>query len=94
MGTLFHQRERDWLNVTDDGVERFLEYAITLSKKYKVKVSDVLEVYKVLEMQRANDLYVKNGDAFDEQMAGIGKLLQKIGRTSESFDTYLEDDEL
>lgn len=78
MGTLFHQRERDSFGVTKPDVDHFLQAAVELSKKHKVDVSDVIEAFKVLEMERTNNLYHWNGDAFDEQMAGIGEILDDI----------------
>jgi hypothetical protein len=38
----------------------------------------VISASRVLELKRQNELYVNNGDAFDEQIAGIGELLQKL----------------
>lgn len=31
----------------------------------------------MLELQRKNNLYVANGDAFDEQLAGFGDLIKE-----------------
>lgn len=77
MGTLFKQSERNSFKVSKSDAENFLKEAIDLAKKHKVEVSDVIEIFKILELKRKNDLYHWNGDTFDEQMAGIGELLKE-----------------
>ena len=37
-----------------------------------------MQAAKILEMKRKNDLYVNNGDAFDEQLAGFGEILKDL----------------
>ena len=49
-----------------------------LSKKHKISTNEVIHAVEVLELRRKNDLYVANGDTFDEQMAGLGNLLQDL----------------
>ena len=75
MGTLFHQPERPYFDVRSEKLDDFLAEAKILARKHGITVGDVIEAKKALEMERRNDLYVKNGDAFDEQIAGIGELL-------------------
>ena len=81
MGTLFHQEPRNYRSVQESELKAFLEYAVALSKHFKISVSDVIEAKKVLELQRQNTIYVENGDTFDEQLAGFGKILQDIADT-------------
>ncbi|CCQ64077.1 conserved hypothetical protein [Crocosphaera watsonii WH 0402] len=46
-------------------------------------MSDVIAAKSALEQERSNNLYVKNGDTFDEQMAGFGELIQELNRVME-----------
>ncbi len=78
MGTLFNQSPRKYWEVTKESVDSLLEDAVELAKKHKVKISDVFEAYKVCEEQRKHNLYVSNGDALDEQLAGFGDLIQNL----------------
>ena len=49
-----------------------------IAKESSLPIETVIEAARVLEMKRANDLQVANGDIFDEQIAGIGEVLQQI----------------
>lgn len=89
MGTLFNQPERNYRRVTTSDVEYFLEDAIKISKKLKISLSDVIEAQKILELERQNSLYVENGDAHDEQMKGVGEIIQQL---AESVRALCSDD--
>lgn len=78
MGTLYSQDSRDWHRLTEGHLDNFLSYATELAGKHKIAVSDVIAAARVLELRRANDLYVSNGDIHDEQIAGIGEELRGI----------------
>lgn len=86
MGTLFNQPVRDYRRVSSDHLDSFLTDIAALSKKHGVSVSDAIAAARVLELARRNDLYVSNGDIFDEQMAGLGELLEKISSAIEQFN--------
>ena len=83
MGTLYDQQPRDYKSVSIDYVGDFLTEVLGLAKKHKVNVADVIEAHKVLELKRRNDLYVANGDIYDEQMAGIGKEIEAVANSIE-----------
>lgn len=85
MGTLFNQPERKYQRVSSDHLDSFLQDIASLSKKHGISVSDAIAAARVLELSRQNDLYVSNGDIFDEQVAGIGELLEKIGAAIEQL---------
>ena len=78
MGTLFSQKERNYCTVEDSHLDAFIAVIVKLSKKHGISVAEVIAAKEVLESERKNDLYVRNGDAFDEQMAGFGELLQQL----------------
>ena len=80
MGTLFEQQPRqtavkyfspkgsiDWCRWID-------KQAIELGWE----VSDVLKAFEIAEMEKANALALRDGDAKDEQLAGLGKIFQNL----------------
>ena len=78
MGTLFDQDERDYRRINKGDIEAFLLDSLELAKKHKVSITDVIKAANVLQLERRNDLFVSNGDIFDEQMAGVGELLKEL----------------
>ena len=46
--------------------------------------SEAIELLKVAEMRMQNYLYLDNGDIWDEQIAGIGKILEDIAQAIRS----------
>ena len=78
MGTLHSQPKREHFRVSASDLDLFLGDAVKLAAKHKVAVSDVLAAKQALESERRNDMFVANGDAFDEQISGIGAILEGI----------------
>ena len=78
MGTLFNQKEREHEEVTEENLESFLGTAARLAKKHKVSISDVIATKHALELERQNKLAVRSGDTLDEQLAGLGELVQDL----------------
>jgi hypothetical protein len=87
VGTLFNQEPRNYRLISPDDLRSFLESATHLAKEFNISVSDVIQAKKALEMERQNSLYVANGDAFDEQLAGLGEILQDLVSAIESLKT-------
>lgn len=69
----------------DSDIDSFVGTAVKLAKKHGVSVADVIAAARVLEVARTNNLYVANGETFDEQVAGVGEELQKISAAIESL---------
>lgn len=85
MGTLFNQPKRKYQSISSDHLDSFIQDIASLSKKHGISVSDAIAAARVLELSRQNDLYVSNGDIFDEQIAGIGELLEKMSSAIEQL---------
>jgi hypothetical protein len=85
MGTLFDQDPRDYRRIDENYIDAFLGMAVKMSKKHNVTVADVIAAANVLELKRKNDLTVDNGNIFDEQMAGIGHILNDIDASIENL---------
>jgi len=78
MGTLFDQKVRHYGTVEYSHLDDFIAVIVKLSKKHGISVAEVIAAKEVLENERNNNFQVNNGDAFDEQMAGFGELLQQL----------------
>jgi hypothetical protein len=76
MGTLYEQAPRRWHEVEEPEIDEFLSTVIRLAEKHGISVSDVIAASRVLELARQNNLYIEDGDAFDEQLAGLGRILE------------------
>ncbi|MDZ7817414.1 MAG: hypothetical protein U5K55_01860 [Aliarcobacter sp.] len=78
MGTLYTQELRMTYDLDMEQCNEFFDDVQTLTKSHKMTNQEIIEGLKVLELRRKNDLFVNNGDIYDEQIAGIGKELSKI----------------
>jgi len=79
MGTLTEQTPRKYArHESTKIILNEIDKIKAISLQTGLTVSEVINTCKMLEMRRKNNLYVMNGDAFDEQMAGIGKLFEEF----------------
>lgn len=78
MGTLFYPDVRKNCDVSAVNTEKELIVLKNIAKKNKTALSAVIEVRKILEEKRKNDLFVCDRKAWDEQIAGLGEILEKI----------------
>lgn len=90
MGTLFNQPVRKWLEYNDQDIINFIEQIQEISKKTKLSVDQIINIYEIKELTRKNDLFVQNGDIHDEQMAGIGELFKKLNESVEGLANAIE----
>jgi len=91
MGTLFNQSPRfNHRRDDDDAVSNQVRLIQRVANKTGQSYKEVLETCKMLEMSRQNDLYVNNGDAFDEQMAGFGELIKEAFVLGMDYPSALE----
>ena len=72
MGTLFEQPVRDQQHVTARDVLDHIDTMKNVAREADISLDQAIEVWRVMEQARANNLAVSNGDIHDEQMAGIG----------------------
>jgi hypothetical protein len=72
MGTLFEQPVRDRQHVTARDVLDHIDTMKNVAREADISLDQAIEVWRVMEQARANNLAVSNGDIHDEQMAGIG----------------------
>lgn len=78
MEGLFDQPTRNRRFYSPTQLEKELETLLDISRKYKVPIADIIQLKIALEMERSNNAYVDNGDAWDEHMEGISQLLETL----------------
>lgn len=90
MGTLFNQPVRQRVPVTEANLTNFIESLKKMAKQTGLSIDQIIKAAEIKEKERANDLYVSNGDIHDEQMAGIGELLNGINTNLERLAKAIE----
>ena len=83
MGTLHSQPERDFKRVTQFDIEEKILRIQAVSKVTGISFDQALRVWELQEQIRRNDLFVANGDIWDEQIGGIGDAIERIGSALE-----------
>lgn len=78
MGTVFQQPVRDRLSISHDDILMHVHELTSVAETAGVSLDQVVAVWRVLEMSRANDLAADNGDIHDEQMAGFAGILETV----------------
>lgn len=81
MGTLFEQPVRLRCHVDRESMLSVVDMLKSVSKESKLDLKTVVDIYHAEVIDRFTDCYVNNGDAFDEQMSGFGKLLLDISES-------------
>jgi len=77
MGTLFKQSPRNGhYCYNEEAIIKEIDKLKRIAVKTDISYADAVKTVKVLELRRSNDLYLSNGDTFDEQIAGIGEILK------------------
>lgn len=80
MGTLINQPPRDYKTIDQHDVINEIKSIEEIADVTGFSVDQVIKVRSILEMKRRNSLYVANGDIFDEQIGGIGQLIEEFRR--------------
>lgn len=80
MGTLFDQSPRKYWNSSSlkDDVIYYLEEMQLASDETGETIENCLKAAEIMELSRRNNIFVADGDAKDEQLAGFGNLLQEL----------------
>lgn len=92
MGTVFSQPERKPYDVLVGALEHSTTIAQSIAKRFALPFDSVVALMHVLELRRANDLAVANGDAWDEQISGVAEELQRIAHAFEQLQEKFCDD--
>lgn len=93
MGTLFEQKPREFLHIDEKAIINEIETLKKIASKTKLSIDQVIKISEIKQLKRKNNLYVHNGDIHDEQMSGIGTLLEKIDSRFERLAIAFENTE-
>lgn len=91
MGTLFNQEPRRNHKFSQENFDDYMDLIKYGQSQHKLTIDQSIEVCRLLEMRRANNLSWDNGDIHDEQLMGIGELMQAYGRTMEEIKVILDE---
>jgi hypothetical protein len=78
MGTLYDQKPRKQYSVNIMDAIAFYKMAKLKAVENGININKLIKVYELLIVDRRNNLILDNGDIHDEQMMGIGDLINKI----------------
>lgn len=78
MKALNEHAPRNYNLISREDVINEIEFIDEICTATKTKFSEVVKVMQLLEIRRKNDLYVANGDTFDEQIAAVGSLIEQL----------------
>jgi protein-disulfide isomerase-like protein with CxxC motif len=76
VGTVFKQPVRDRHHVTARDVLDHIDTLKAVAQEAGISLDQAIEVWRVMEQARANNIAVANGDVHDEQMAGFASILE------------------
>lgn len=78
MGTLHDQKPRNYKTVISQDAKDLIDEILDVAEATNVSFNEALRVYELLEQKRKTDCFVDNGDIWDEQISGIGQILERI----------------
>ena len=85
MGTIGNQPERNNFEPISPRTFIYNINNVQDDPVYPVSDKDMIEAAKVLQMVRANDIAVQDGNYRDEHMAGIAEYLERIATALETI---------
>jgi hypothetical protein len=78
MGTLFNQKIRQKHYVLPITTQDEIDTIDYLSDVTGYEIEHIIEIRKICEAKRTNDLFIEDGNAKDEQLAGFGELFKEL----------------
>ncbi|MBR3467787.1 MAG: hypothetical protein IKH15_11280 [Bacteroidales bacterium] len=91
MGTLFNQPERLQHFIDREDLLYEVDKIIDVAEDSGLDIDKVIDIYKAASINRFIDCYVEDGDAFNEQIAGIGEILKRIENSISNISCSLEE---
>ncbi|HAZ5746963.1 TPA: hypothetical protein J8D99_001402 [Escherichia coli] len=77
MGTLGNQPCRSCYEFDDFNLANRAAALTKLAKETGVSVDTLIKLEIAMQLNRLNSILIENGDKMDENLAGIGEILQK-----------------
>lgn len=81
MGTLFDQPTRLRCDIDENSLLSTIDMLKSVSEECELDFKTVVDIYHAEVLNRFNACYLNNGEAFDEQMSGIGRILADISES-------------
>ena len=80
MGTLLEQppREECLRHLSTSSTIDWCKWVQTQAENLGWEISDVLKAFEINQLEKANALALRDGDAKDEQLAGFGELFESL----------------
>jgi hypothetical protein len=91
MGTLFNQQVRTNYNFSKSVVLDLVNMIKEISNTCNLSEDQVIKIIEIKEIQRYNNLYLENGNIYDEQMSGLGELFESLIEKIENIEIALND---
>ena len=92
MGTLFNQQPRGeclkYLSTPSQTID-WCKWVQTQAENLGWEISDVLKAFEINQLEIANTLALRDGDAKDEQLADFGEILQNLVSVLDEQNTRL-----
>ncbi len=74
MGTLQNQQPRNYYRVSGHEINYLIKEVKKIAENFDITFDQAFNIYNLAEKRRRNDLFVANGDIWDEQICGIGDI--------------------
>ncbi len=78
MGTLFNQQPRKYHQTQDYDIDVICTEIMHIKSTYGMSNNEAIEVLRIAEKRRTNNIFVANGDIKDEQLSGFGELIKEF----------------
>ena len=80
MGTILEQppREECLRHLSTSSTIDWCKWVQTQAENLGWEISDVLKAFEINQLEKANALALRDGDAKDEQQAGFGELFESL----------------
>jgi hypothetical protein len=78
MGTLFDQPPRKSYSVSDQAAKNKLQQIKKFCTANNISFEEAIKLFEMLEYSRRTDVIVSSGDIHDEQLHGLGNLIQSF----------------
>lgn len=78
MGTLEDQPHRNYRLFENYEINGLINQLKDASEKHKITLDQTIKIFELAESTRKNTIIVDNGNIWDEQIIGIGKILENL----------------
>lgn len=77
MGTLGNQKSHNHFSVTEEDLTERIKDFQSIAMRSGVSLDLVVQLEISMQLNRLNSILIESGDHLDENLAGIGKILEE-----------------